>query len=86
MLKHPAGLYNVVCVYVYCTYRDQIVEVQRAVHLEVGHGHDDGVDQIGTVRQTAEGLEEAARQSRVDTSSMTGTAGDHDPGEGGAPG
>lgn len=44
------------CIYAECTYRDQIVQVQRAVHLEVGHGHDDGVDQIRAVRQTAKGL------------------------------
>lgn len=62
------------------------MEVQRAVHLEVGHGHDDGVDQVGAVRETAEGLEQAARQRRVDTSPVTSTAGDHDPGECGAPG
>jgi len=62
------------------------VEVQRAVHLKVGHGHDDRVDQIGAVRQTAEGLKQAARQRRVDTSPVTGTAGDHDPGESGTPG
>jgi len=60
--------------------------MQRSVHLEVGHGHDDGVDQIGAVRQTAKGLKQATRQCRIDTSSMAGTAGDHYPGERGAPG
>jgi len=60
--------------------------VQWAVHLEVSHGQDDGVDQIGAVRQTTKGLEQAARQSRVHTSPVTGAAGDHDPGERCSPG
>lgn len=61
------------------------MQVQRPVHLEVGHGHDDGVHQVGAVREPAEGLEQAARQRRVDAAPVTGATGDHDPGERGAP-
>lgn len=68
------------------SYRDQVVQVQRPVHLEVGHGHDDRMHQVRAVREPAERLQEPAGQGRVDASSVTGAAGDHDPGERGAPG
>lgn len=67
-------------------YRDQVVQVQRPVHLEVGHGHDDGVDQVGAVREAAERLEQPTGQGGVDAAAVAGAARDHDPGERGSPG
>lgn len=59
--------------------------MQRAVHLEVGHGHDDGVNEVGAVRETAERLEQATRQGGIDEPAVASAARDHDPSESGAP-
>lgn len=44
------------------TYRDEVVQMQRPVHLEVGHGHDDGMHEVGTIGEPAERLEQATGQ------------------------
>lgn len=66
-------------------YRYQVVQMQRPIHLEVGHGHDDGVDQVGAVSEAAERLEQPAGQGSIDATTMSSAAGDHDPGKSGAP-
>lgn len=68
------------------SYRDKVVQVQRPVHLEVGCGHDERMHQVRAVREPAERLQEPAGQGGVDASSVAGAAGDHNPGERGAPG
>jgi len=60
--------------------------MDRPVHLEVGHGHDDGMYEVRAVREPAERLEQVARQRGVDKAAVTGATGDHDPGERGTPG
>lgn len=59
--------------------------MDRSIHLEVGHGHDYWMDEIGAVREAAERLEQVTGQGGVDATAVTGAAGDHDPGERGAP-
>lgn len=62
------------------------MQMQRSVHLEVGHGHDDRVDEVGAVREAAERLEQSAGERGVDATAVTGATGDHDPRECCAPG